>query len=218
MDATEPNRKGRRCYDASGRQERARRQHDTSLDHARRLFLEDGYAATTVESIARAAGVSPATVYKTYGGKAGLARELCRRALLGSGGVPAQTRSDALHAAGDGRAIAAGWGELATEVSPRVSPLALVLRTAAESDREAAALYAEISEARLRRMCDNARHLAVGGHLRASVTIEAARDVLWVCTSPEFYDLVVVQRGWTLERFGQLVADTIIGSLLGAAS
>ena len=46
----------------------------------RERFLALGYAATTVESIARAAGVSEATVYKTYGGKAAIVREHLRRA------------------------------------------------------------------------------------------------------------------------------------------
>ena len=39
---------------------------------ARKLFATQGYAGTTVESIARAARVSPATVYAQCGGKEGL--------------------------------------------------------------------------------------------------------------------------------------------------
>src|SRR5215208_4214095 len=100
----QPNRdegKGQRPYDASGRRERARLQRERTLERARELFLGQGYAATTVESIADAAGVSVATVYKTYGGKAGLVRELCSQALAGTGPVPAETRSDALRVADD---------------------------------------------------------------------------------------------------------------------
>ncbi len=214
MGAPETKRKTPRSYDASGRQERARRQHDAALDQAQQLFLERGYAATTVESIAQAAGVSTASVYKTYGGKVGLVRELCERALLGHGTVPAEARSDSLRVGDDPRAVVSGWSALASEVSPRISPLVLLLRTAAESDPEAATLYAEISQARLDRMAENARYLADGGHTRPGVTAEEAGDVLWLCTSPEFYDLMVLQRGWLPKRFAQLIADTIIGSLL----
>ena len=96
MEATSQKRKALRTYDASTRQERARRRHDTTLEQARALFLERGYVATTVDAIARAAGVSEATVYKSYGGKAGLVQELCARALAGSGPEPAEARSDAL--------------------------------------------------------------------------------------------------------------------------
>jgi AcrR family transcriptional regulator len=214
MPSTVRVRKSRRSYDASRRQERAREQQEAALAHAHRLFLERGYAATTVEAIARAAGVSAATVYKSYGGKAGLVRRLCERALAGEGPVPAETRSNALRSDDDVHSVVTAWGALAAEVSPRISPLALVLRSAAETDPEAGSLHAEISQARLRRMTDNARFLAAHGHLRAGVSARTARDVLWWCTSPEFYDLMVVQRGWSPKRFGQLVSETISGTLL----
>jgi len=206
--------KDRRAYDASRRQERARQQREAALEHARRLFLDQGYVATTVESIAQAAGVSAATVYKTYGGKASLVRELCERALAGEGPVPAETRSDALRAATDARAVIDGWGTLAAEVSPRISPLLLLLRTAGETDGEAAALHAELDDARLARMADNARYLVDGGHLRSGVTADEARDVLWLCTSPELYELLVARRGWSPARFGAFAADAIAGALL----
>lgn len=213
MDPTGAERKGRRTYDASGRQERAAQQREATLEHARRLFLDQGYVATTVESIAHAAGVSAATVYKTYGGKAGLVRELCKRALAGQGPVPAEARSDALQAATNARSVIVGWGELTAEVSPRISPLLLLLRTAAETDPEAAALYAELDEGRLARMADNAQYLVDGAHLRSGITANEARDVLWLCTSPELYELLVLRRGWTAAKFGAFVADTIAGAL-----
>ena len=43
---------------------------------ARRLFVDSGYAGTTVEAIAAEAGVALATVYKAFGTKAAIAREL----------------------------------------------------------------------------------------------------------------------------------------------
>jgi AcrR family transcriptional regulator len=214
MEARSSKRKGARAYDASGRQERARRQHEATLERARELFLEAGYVATTVEAIARAAGVSAATIYKSYGGKAGLVRELCDRALEGTGPVPAEARSDALRSTGDPRAVIAGWGLLVTEVSPRISPLLLLLRTAGETDEDAAALYDEMDADRLRRMADNARFLVAGGHLRLGVTLTSARDVLWLCSSPELYELLVLRRGWSRRRLGTFVVDTMTAALL----
>ena len=81
MSAARRPVKRTREYDASGRQERAREVHDKTLDVAAEAFLADGYEATTVAAIAAHAGVSEATIYKSYGGKAGLVRELCHRAL-----------------------------------------------------------------------------------------------------------------------------------------
>jgi AcrR family transcriptional regulator len=216
MSMKDPGAKSKtqRSYDATRRQERARQQREEALGVARRLFLERGYVATTVESIATTAGVSAATIYKTYGGKAGLVRELCERALAGSGATPAEERSDALRAGADPREVVAGWGELVAEVSPLVSPLLLLLRAAAESDADAAALAAELDQSRLRRMAENARFLVEGGHARAGTTVEQARDVLWFCSSPETYELLVVRRGWTVEQLGAFAATTMAANLL----
>lgn len=215
MDATTTKGKGQRAYDATSRRERARAQWEATLAHAQTLFLEHGFVATTVEVIAQRAGVSTATVYKTYGGKAGLIRELCARALTGREPLSAHDRSDALRTTShDPREVLAGWAELLAEVSPQFSPLLLVLATAAESDIDAAALHTELDAARLERMTVNAEFLAAGSHLRAGVSRDEARDVLWLCSSPELYDLLMIQRGWSAERFAAFVADTMAGNLL----
>jgi len=209
-----PSTRKTRAYDVTGRQERARRQHEATLDVARDRFLAGGYLATTVESIAEAAPVSPATIYKTYGGKAGLIRELCRRALEGTGPVPAHVRSNALRETADPRVVIAGWARLLIEVSPRLSPLLLLLRTAAETDEDAAALHDEQDRDRLARMRDNARFLVQAGHLRGDVTAAEARDVLWLCSSPELYELLIVRRRWPLRRFERFVVETMTAALL----
>jgi AcrR family transcriptional regulator len=206
--------KGSRAYDARGRQERARQQHAAALDAARDLFFEHGYVATTVESIASAAGISAATIYKTYGGKSGLVRALCRRALEGAGPEPAETRSNALRAEGDGREVIEGWGQLVAEVSPRIAPLLLLLRDAAHTDHEAAALRDELERDRLARMTDNARYLAGGGHLGAGVTSRDARDVLWLASSPELYELLVTRRLWTVTKYSRFVTKMMTDALL----
>ena len=199
--------KGTRAYDASRRQERARRQHEAALDAAQARFLHHGYAATTVESIAEAARVSAATIYKSYGGKAGLVRALCQRAL-------ADERANALRSLSDPVQVIEGWARLAAEVAPRVAPLLLVLRDAARVDPEAGALADELDQSRLARMAENARYLAFAGHLRPRVTAIDARDVLWLCSSPELFDLLVNRRGWSLDQFSHFVADTLTNALL----
>src|SRR3954449_173465 len=92
----QPTVNARRPYDSSRRRERARLAHHALLDTALKRFTEDGYAATTIDSIAAAVDVSAATIYKTYGGKPGIVRALCERALGGRGPVPAEQRSDSL--------------------------------------------------------------------------------------------------------------------------
>jgi AcrR family transcriptional regulator len=206
------SKSGRR-YDGTRRKERARQQRDATLDVARELFMREGYVATTVESVAHAAGVSPATIYKTYGGKSGLVRELCARSFLGDGTVHAHRRSDALRASSSAREVVTGWGALVAEVSPHISPLLLLLRTAAAFDAEAAALGDELEAENLERMGDNAQYLIDTGELRDGISFDEVRDVLWLCSSPELYDMLITRRGWSNEQFGRFVADTISWSV-----
>lgn len=201
MDAHQDGVKTPRRYDSGGRRALSEQRRRATLDVAQRLFLDRGYAATTVEEIAQGAGVSTATIYKTYAGKVGVLRSLCHRALEGSGPVPAEERSDALHAGGDLATVLAGWGRLVVEVAPRILPLLIVLNDAASADAEARTLRDELSQERLERMSRNARALADAGHLGPHVSVDEARDVLWLATSPEVYDLLVCRRGWSVERY-----------------
>jgi hypothetical protein len=45
-----------------------------------------------------------------------------------------------------------------------------------------------------------------------------ARDVLWLCSSPELYDLLVIRRGWSLPRFSRFLTDTMAGSLVSSGN
>jgi TetR/AcrR family transcriptional regulator len=51
------------------------------LDATSTAFAREGYAAATIESIAAAAGIAPASVYNHFESKAGLAQALAERAL-----------------------------------------------------------------------------------------------------------------------------------------
>jgi AcrR family transcriptional regulator len=215
VDPASPPVKARRVYDASARRERARLSHEALLDAALARFLSRGYAATTIESIALDVGVSDATIYKSYGGKPGLVRALCARALEGAGPTPAEQRSDALKAReSDPRKVIEGWGRLTAEVAPRVAPILLLLRDAAAADAVAAALYQELDGNRLARMTDNARALVDAGHVRSGLRLSDVRDVLWLYSSPELFDLLVRRRHWSVGRYSRFLAAAMIDALL----
>jgi len=185
------------------------------LDTARRLFLSNGYAETTIASIAEAADVSIETVYKAFGGKPGLVRAIWDRGLEGAGPIPAERRSDDMQTLeADARQVIRNWGALSAEVAPRVAPILLLLRTAAATDSEMGTLLQEVDDARLERMEHNARRLHDRGNLREGMPLGQARDVLWTYSSPELYDLLVLRRGWGLDRYGRFIAEAMIASLL----
>jgi AcrR family transcriptional regulator len=209
------NVKPSRSYDSSRRQEGARQNRARIIDVAELHFLRDGYTATTIATIAAAAGVSADTIYKAFGGKPGLVRAIRDRALEGEGSIPAEQRSDEIHArASDPRKIIKAWGAFVAEITPRVSPILLLIRDAATSDPEVQALREELDAARLERMTRNARRLQDAGHLRPNLTVDEAADVLWTYSSPELYELLVLTRGWSPSRYGQFVADAMISALL----
>ena len=207
--------KGTRRYDSRGRKEQARRNREAALDAAERLFLEHGYAGTSIAAIAEGAGLSVQTIYKVFGGKSGLVKGIYQRGLLGKGDDPAYVRSDAMREREiDPRAIMRHWGELTTEVASVVSPIRLLIRSAALADPEMEGLLRETDEDRLRRMHHHAKFLTERGYLREGVTPREATDVLWTCSSVEIYDLLVIQRGWTPSRFARFVSDFMITALL----
>lgn len=213
MTPLSPPVKARR-YDASRRRLKAEQRRRVVLDAAQMLFFSQGYAATTVTGIAEAAGVSPETLYKAFGGKPGLVRGLRANALLGAGPVPAEDRSDQLRDLADPRAVVRGWAKLAGEVAPRVAPILGLVREAALLDPNLRHLADDLDADRLRRMRANARFLADAGHLRPGVSLTQATDVLFAVSSPEMYELLVVRRGWSLRRYTGFVADTIENALL----
>ena len=204
-----------RKYDVARRQEAAQRRRDAVIEAASRRFVRDGFSGTTIAKIAEDAGVSEETVYKAFGNKIALVRAIRDQALAGAGPVHAERRSDRLQTSEDDpRTIIRGWGVLTMEVAPRVAPVLLLVREAAASDPELARLQAEMDAARLTRMTHNARTLLKGRHLRSGITLEAAADVLWTYSSPELYELLVIRRGWSVERYGRFVADSMIAALL----
>jgi AcrR family transcriptional regulator len=215
MDRPQPDVKRRRSYDASRRREQARQNRTRIVETAERLFLRDGYSATTVQAIAAAAGVSADTIYKSFGGKAGLIRAIRDRVLEGEGPVPAERRSDDIQEReSDPRTIMRAWGGFVAELAPRGSPILLLIRDAAAGDAEVRALRDELDADRLRRMTANARRLRDAGHLRPGISLDHAADILWIYSSPELYELLVLRRGWTPERYGRYVADAMINALL----
>src|SRR5512133_1471852 len=208
--------KPKRRYDASSRQARLNR--EAILDAAQRQFLDGGYAATTIAAIAAEAGVSVETIYKAFGGKPGLVRAIYDRGLAGREPVPAFQRADAIRERQtDPWAIMRNWGTLTSEVSSIVSPIERLVRAAAASDPDMAALLKAHNDLREQRARHHARFLKQRGYLREGVSLAQATDILWTCTSDELYDLLVTQRGWSLPRFARFLADYLIAALLPPA-
>ena len=209
--------KGKRTYTSARRDEAARRTRAAVLEAGRALFLDRGYAKTTVAAVAARAEVSVETIYKTFGNKPGLVKALFDVAVVGDDEpVPMMERAFVQRniAEPDPRRKLISYGEHLGETMPRTAPVLLLVRDAAASDADAAAVWAQLDEERLTGMTHFATHLHEGGHLRAGVDLEEARDVLWTMNSVELWDLLVRQRDWAPERFGAWVGQQLVAALL----
>ena len=205
----------RRRYDASSRRAAAATARAAIVAAAERRFLDQGYAATTVAAVAADAGVSVDTVYKSFEGKAGLVRAICRKVLEDADTVAAERRTYELQMPEpDPRRIIDGWAALAAESGPRITPMLVLVRNAAATDPDLRALQAQLEADRLRRMVAGVERLSRNGHLRDGVTIEMAADIVLACNSPELWELLVLRRGWPPDQYERFVADTMQATLL----
>ena len=209
--------KPRRRYDSSRRQQQASENRMAVLTAARRMFLGRGYAATTVAEIAAAAGVSVETVYKTFGNKPGLVKAVVDVAIVGDDEpVPMLERERVrqMKEEPDPRRKLNMYARHLAESAPRRVPVELLVRAAAASDAGAAEVWEQLETERLTGMAVLAKELEEGGHLRPEISTDDARDVLWTYISAELYELLVMKRGWTPDRYSRWVADALAAALL----
>jgi AcrR family transcriptional regulator len=212
-----PDVKTSRRYDSSGRQAQARRNRAAVLQAAHELFMDRGFAVTTMPDIAAAAGVSVQTVYKAFGNKPRLAKAVFDVAMAGDDeAVPMLQRASLgrVQSEADPHAKLRLYGEFLAQVAPRHVPVQLVIRDAAGSDPDARAVWAELQAERLRGMTLFARALHDEGNLRPGISTNEARDVLWTYNSAELFQLLVIERGWSPKRYGRWVADALIAALI----
>ena len=206
-----------RTYNSSRRQDQARQTRAAVLDAATRAFLADGYTTTTVPAIAAEAGVSVETVYKAFGNKAGLLKAVFDVAIVGDDEpIPLSERDmvSRIQAEPDGAKKLRIYCTAYVKRAARAVPVQLLVRQAAAADTGAAEVQRQLQEERLTGMTAFAGHLSDAQVLRKGVTIAEARDVLWLFTSPEVYERLVMERGWALNRFGAWLTRQLIAALL----
>jgi AcrR family transcriptional regulator len=199
-----------RRYDASRRTAQAAATRGSILVAARELFVEQGYRATTVSQIAERAGVAVDTVYASVGRKPQVLRELVETSLSGTDQVvPAEQRDyvQQVQAAPDAAAKIAIYAQAVAQIHPRLAPVFLALRDAAATEPDCAALWTSIADRRATNMHLFAAELRATGELRADLSDDEVADIVWSMNAVEYWVLLVTQRGWSPERFGEWLSD-----------
>jgi AcrR family transcriptional regulator len=209
--------KPRRTYDGAARQARTRRTQAAVVEAAQSLFVERGYAATTIEAISDHSDTPQATVYRLFSSKLGILKALLDVSIGGDDeavAVADRPQVRALFSAEDPKGQLAAFAALLREIMARVGPVHRVLADAARSDQDAAALLAEIARQRHEGQQGIARSLAGSGALRPGLSERDAADVIHALASPEVYGLLVTDRGWSGERYETWLRSILTDQLL----
>lgn len=205
----------KRSYDSTNRQTQARANQQAIIQSARGLFSEQGFAATTIQAVARRAGVSVQTVYAAFGNK----RELLRQALEASvaGEVDVASVNDRpevrqIAEESDPKRRAELDAAMSARIAQAISPIVRAVREAAAVDPEFAAT-AEAITAQRRTDMERAAHILAGDD-GLKVPLEEAIGTLYVLYGPDVYLELTEGLGWSMERYERWLATMLYKTLL----
>jgi AcrR family transcriptional regulator len=206
-----------RKYDSSRRQAQARQTRLQIAESARILFLERGYAGTTIESIAENAGVAAETIYATFKNKRNILSFLFD---ISVGGDDEPVRlierpnPQAVFKETDQRRQLMLFASDITQILHRAAPIFEILRIAAKTEPEIGVLVDRLLRERMTNMTMVAKHVAANGPLRKGLDQARAAELIWSMTSPELYLLLRRDRDWSDEQYTEWLTDTLIRLLL----
>jgi AcrR family transcriptional regulator len=209
--------KTKRTYNSPRRAEQAAATRVAILDAAQKLFEEQGYAATSMASIAKEAGVALKTVYLAFDTKSGLLRALWHLRLRGDEAPsPVGERDwyrEVMEEPDPARQLELN-ARNSRVVKARVGALMEVIRSGARSDADVDALWSNIQAEFLDNQRSIIESLQRKKALARGLKVDRAADILWTLNHPDLYQLLVRERGWTPEQYEKWLADATASQLL----
>ena len=207
----------KRKYDSSRRQAQARQTRLQIAEAARSLFLERGYAGTTIEAIGEAAGVAAETIYATFKNKRNILSFLFD--ILVGGDDEAirlvdRPNPQAVFKETDQQRQLSMFARDITSILHRAAPIFEILRIAAKTEPEIAALVQHLLKERMDNMSLVAKHVTANGPLREGLDRSRAAELIWSMTSPELYLLFRRDRQWSDDQYTEWLTETLTRLLL----
>jgi TetR/AcrR family transcriptional regulator, regulator of cefoperazone and chloramphenicol sensitivity len=197
----------KRSYDSAKRRESAQQTRLRIAQSARTLFAQLGYGATSIEAIAKHAGVAVPTFYATYGSKRALLFALLDAADAQANVVALQ---DSLRGvAADPRRQLSLIVSFNRRLYQQSADLIEVARSAGAMEPDLAALWVEGEQRRLRGVAPVVRSWAAAGALRESLSERDALDILWSLLGADNYRLFVSERGWPPDKYEKWLKATL---------
>jgi AcrR family transcriptional regulator len=191
---------------SSYRQEQAAATKERIAAAAQRLFARDGYSATSMEAIAKAAGVGNRTVYVAFGAKREILNLICERWLERAG---ARALASEILAEPDPLRRLRGAARWLTVLYSTDFDVVRILDAAIDEDAETRTLLRAKLRGRARVM--DSLIASVEAHL--AVPLADAQAVYRAFAAAGVYGELVGDSGWSAERFEQWLADTLVSQL-----
>jgi AcrR family transcriptional regulator len=206
-----------RRYDSANRQRQAAETRRRIFRAAQELFLRDGYATTTMATIADHAGVAVQTVYASTRSKRDILKGIIDLAVSGDDEqVPVQVSSRwrAMVAEPDPRTRLRMLARLHGEICVREAPAFTIVADAAGSDPEIRALMQEMANQRYQDHYRLAKTLHQTGDIRSGLSARRAADSVSTLANERTYLALVGDRHWSIKDYEQWLADQLIAALL----
>lgn len=206
-----------RRYRSELRDDHARITRRRIVDAGAELFVEGGYAATTIDAIAERAGVSRRTVFTSVGGKSAVLKLAFDWALAGDDepvAIADRPQMIEVRRTDDPAALLAGWMALNAEINRRLSALYRVLVVAADADAEAAALVATTNDQRAEGARDIVAQLAELGRLKPGLEPGPATAIADALIDPTIYQRLVEVHSLTFDAYVKHLQLMATSSLL----
>ena len=202
---------------APSRKERAAATRARILASAYAAFVESGFQATTMPSIAERAGVAVQTVYFIFHTKTELLRAVADAAVIGLSDPQPPNLADwyqaAVSAADPEQAVAAFVAGVAS-ILDRIGPLTSVLASAAALEPMIAEHLAHTEQLRVEGYLAFIRHLHRNRLLRPGLSVKVATDVLLTLLGPATYVAFTRDRGWSHNQYLRWISPTLVELLI----
>jgi AcrR family transcriptional regulator len=202
---------------AGGRKDPVPTASDRILHAAMSLFVARGYPSTTVEMIAREAGVAVQTVYFSFRAKANILKQLVDINVVGdTQPTPTLERAwikDAL-AEPDPACQLEIQVKGTAAIHRRVAPLLNVLRRASDTDPAVAELWRTNQEQRRAVQRQLVTALRRKGGLPPGMRLGQAVDISYAVLGPELFHLLVTERGWSIVEWERWTLSALRHELL----
>jgi AcrR family transcriptional regulator len=207
----------KRKYDSSRRQIQARETKLKVVEAAHTLFLEQGYAGATIESIAKTAGVAKETVYSIFRNKRNILAFLLD---VSAGGDDQPVRiidrpgpQAVMHNTDQHQQIKMFSNDI-SEIMNRAGSVFEVMQVAAKSEPEIGKRLQHLHEERLGNLTNFVHHVSANGPLRDNLDETIAGETVWALASPELFNLLTGRLGWSRQKYAEWLADALHRILL----